>query len=920
MSRDTLVTDRNTPNGAPHHGATLLDTSLTLPGLTVTSIAASLALLAGFILRFTGLDRWPLSVAEAELAHAADHIVRGTSSIEHLVGAPATVNWIALFFFAGWPDDSVARIAMAVAGFLTILLCLALRPMLGSSVSIWGGVLVAASPTLIATSRRIDGGALIVLLTLVLIGCLRMRSLGRSLGWSSLAGVVTALLALTGPLGIPAVLIAWLAAILLVERGPSLRLDDLAAGIAAGLATVVLTTTVFLTRPSGLTSSLGELLTRLWDLHLSQVGQRSWLPAFNILLNEPLLLVLAVVALVAAPNRSLTRALGIWSVASFLLFSVLGDVSVQGFAAVVLPLALLAGIGIAHLVERLPWHAIRQGNAAIYISAVLLMVAAAVSLVGLLSGGPGDDTLEWMTRFLLVVVVGVLPLSITLSWLGQRLAGDRLVLVLSASIILLSALTTRSAVLAASERPGLPGDPLATDATSASIGVVVARLHRVSRDLTMAERSSMDPGGGHGLRIAIDERIHEPFAWYFRAFPNAYVFDPDESVAPFDADIVILDGSRDGRAIAPGYVGESYPFAPLQPETLHSPDWADLLAGVVSPDDWRSLGGYLVNRVPATTPAQRQFQVFATGVTSDVLFAATGPFNLDDRPGAGAQPGQLNRPRGVAVGPDGSIYVVDSRNARVNVYQQDGTYQFSFGSDGSGPGQLARLTSAAAGGASGIALDTDGNIYVADTWNHRIQVFAPDGTFLRGWGQFFDALDDPVASTQSPGAFYGPRGLAFHEGLLYVTDTGNERVQVFEPDGGFVRMFGVPGDGEGQLREPVGIAVSPDGTVYIADSHNARIASFTTDGDWVAAIVVEVWSEQRFFEPYVTLGPGGNLYTTASALGLVLEIDPSTAAAAPLASTELRQPFGVAIGPDITQLLVTDGIVQSVLRIPVAMP
>ena len=58
------------------------------------------------------------------------------------------------------------------------------------------------------------------------------------------------------------------------------------------------------------------------------------------------------------------------------------------------------------------------------------------------------------------------------------------------------------------------------------------------------------------------------------------------------------------------------------------------------------------------------------------------------------------------------------------------------------------------------------------------------------------------------GLFYGPRGLAFHDGELYVTDTGNERVQVFTPDGTFVRMFGTIGSDLGNLLEPVGIAVT----------------------------------------------------------------------------------------------------------------
>ena len=124
-----------------------------------------------------------------------------------------------------------------------------------------------------------------------------------------------------------------------------------------------------------------------------------------------------------------------------------------------------------------------------------------------------------------------------------------------------------------------------------------------------------------------------------------------------------------------------------------------------------------------------------------------------------------------------------------------------------GPGQLARFATSGGGGPNGIAIGDDGNVYVADTWNHRIQVFSPDGAYLNGWGSFFDAQDDPVQAAANGGQFYGPRGLAFHNGELYVTDTGNKRVLVFDAQGNPLRQFGGLGSGPANLNEPVGIAI-----------------------------------------------------------------------------------------------------------------
>ena len=186
----------------------------------------------------------------------------------------------------------------------------------------------------------------------------------------------------------------------------------------------------------------------------------------------------------------------------------------------------------------------------------------------------------------------------------------------------------------------------------------------------------------------------------------------------------------------------------------------------------------------------------------------------------------LSAPSDATFDAKGRIIIADEGSHQIKVYaaREEGVTNWqriaAWGRRGTGPGELLRP--------SGVAVSSDGDIFVADRGNHRILVFRADGTFARAWGGF----------GAKPGQLNTPTRVAVDGARVYVVDEGNHRIEIFDHEAIHQKSIGGYGTGDGQFRRPTGVAVDYGGHIYITDGDNARVQRFDADGKFLNA-----WSQ-----------------------------------------------------------------------------
>jgi tetratricopeptide (TPR) repeat protein len=205
------------------------------------------------------------------------------------------------------------------------------------------------------------------------------------------------------------------------------------------------------------------------------------------------------------------------------------------------------------------------------------------------------------------------------------------------------------------------------------------------------------------------------------------------------------------------------------------------------------------------------------------------------------------------------LYVADTYNHRIQVFAPDGQFIQTFGAEGAQPGAFLRP--------KGLAWGSNQVLFAVDTGNHRVQAYDQHGEVVLVLGKFGNL----------PGQFNAPEGITVGiDDILYIADTQNHRVQTFAPDGSFRLSWGRSGSGKGEFLAPSDIAVDRDGRVLVVDTQNHRVQVFAGDGQYLWEIGKAGRGAAEFDNPRgIALDGEGRIYVADTGNGRVQIFDRS---------------------------------------------
>jgi len=578
--------------------------------------------------------------------------------------------------------------------------------------------------------------------------------------------------------------------------------------------------------------------------------------------------------------------LAFWSLTSLIAYPIAGEKMPWLTVHITFPLILLSAWGFQQLMSKFDRESFTQKRGWLVLVLCLVFLAAVFGVFGsLLSTNPpfqGQElymlkaTGNFLSALLIAGASGYLLWTLTKDWpAGQfRITG-----ILSVVLILV-VLTTHTAVMAAYVNYDDPIEYLVYAHGGRGIMDAVQQIEELSYRTT----------DSLGLEIAFDNESTYPFWWYLRNYDNQRYFGENPTRDLRNAPAILV-GNNNYVKLEPIVGNAFYEFKykrivwPNQDyynltwervgNALTNPDLREGIFDIWLRRDFTKYAQATNKTINLTTwsPADDMKLYIRKDVAArvwnygslDVAFTEViDPYQGKEitlEAERSLEQLNLNLPRNLEVGADGSLYILDTGNHRVLHTSPEGELLNSwgeFGSQESGgalPGTFNEPW--------GIAISPQGDLFIADTWNHRIQKFSPEGEFLLSWGQF--------GQRESPTSFWGPRDVAVDEnGHVYVADTGNKRIVIFDTEGQFIAEFGEVGYADGQFDEPSGLALDSTGNLYVADTWNQRIQVFSPDIDGLAQIFLTKWEVEGWYGQSLDNKP----YLTVSETGLVFASDP----------------------------------------------
>ncbi len=583
-----------------------------------------------------------------------------------------------------------------------------------------------------------------------------------------------------------------------------------------------------------------------------------------------------------------------WSISSIAAYSIAGEKMPWLTLHIALPLILFGGWALGSILEKIDWQSAREKNVWLILA---LLAVLAVSIFGIITGwlkeprpfsGNALNEIQATTSFILALI-GLLASGYGLirlleGWSFKQLAYLNTLIVFS----LLAVLTLRASFRATYVTYDSGREYLVYAHGYTGVKDVMNQVKELSNRLT----------GGMDIVVAYDDEVSWPMSWYMIDYRNARFYGDQPGRDLRDVPAIIVGDKNFSKLepiVADGYHRFDYVRMVWPNQDYFGLTWDRVRTALTTPeiltgiyDIWMyrdyTRYGRAVDGVTDYPIDQNTFQDagwqpsgrmrlyvrkdVATSIwqygTVPAISAVVNPYEGRELTifadlvvaGPGAEAGQLNGPRGLAIAPNGDILVADSRNHRIQQFSPQGEFIRAWGSF-SGADSLQ----AAPGTFNepwGVAVGPDGSVYVSDTWNHRVQKFDSQGQFITAWGVF--GLSD------TPGSLYGPRGITVDEqGRVFVADTGNKRIVIYDADGNLLGQFGGEGFGLGQLYEPVDVKLDKNGLAYVTDTWNQRIQIFMPFDDGTGFNAIQEWPVSAWFsesldnKPYLAIAPNGDV-------------------------------------------------------------
>ncbi|MFN8413759.1 MAG: TIGR03663 family protein [Anaerolineales bacterium] len=669
-----------------------------------------------------------------------------------------------------------------------------------------------------------------------------------------------------------------------------------------------------------------------------------------------------------------------WSFISIIAFSFAGERMPWLTYHITLPMILITGWVLGHLIDKTDWEGLRERRAPLALASVAIFVASVIGMIVAFNSptppfqGKDLEQLQATSAFILPAIIATLSAIAIIYLLRDWTFTHVNRVVILTSFTFLAVLTARAAFRAS----------YITYDQATEFLVYAHGATGVKEIINQAKEISERTTGGMGIPIAYDASAPDtgvswPFVWYLRDFTNQRAFDqPTRSLR--DSTIIIVDQKNFDKiepAIGPNYYRVDYirmwwpmqdyfnlvsdrdPSQPFPDDyacngimsfmKLHkSKDYSRFCAGITNPAIRAGIFQIWLNRdytqyaeamgeknltIDTWEPSNKMRMYIKSDVASQIWNYGVPPTYTEtvQDPTEGKfislasdtivqittqDPKPMQAPRALAFASDGTFYVADSRNNRVLHMDAQGKIINQWGTFADGT--TIPVSNGTFNEPWGIAVGPDGSVYVTDTWNHRIEKFTASGTFVKAWG-FFGQGDTPEA-------FYGPRGLATDSsGRVYVTDTGNN-ASLCLMRMNFITQFGSAGFDPGQFDEPVGVTVDKNGTVYVVDTWNQRIQtfipnqtdtglSFTPGKQWD---VYGWFGESLDNKPYIAVNDQLHVFVTDPESYRVLEFDQNGGVVRTWGEygdgpANFNLASGLAFDPE-GHLWVTDGALNRILR------